>query len=62
MDDAERLAALRALERLVRGMRQCQRDWFKHSRPADLTSAKDYEKKVDRALADLADSPQPSLF
>jgi hypothetical protein len=49
---------------LVKRMRQAQSDYFKGGRSAEsLNTARDLERKVDRAIKDIeAGPPKPDLF
>lgn len=47
---------------LVRRMRTAQKKYFRDRTPSLLTEARDYERRVDKVLADLAAPPQPSLW
>ena len=44
--------------KLVRNMREAQNRYFHARMPVDLLAAKEYERRVDRALSDDADQMQ----
>lgn len=67
-DDAERLAALereyREFRKLVADMRRYQIEFFDPGRRTGNSCryAKDFERRVDKALAAAADAGRPRMF
>ncbi len=50
------------LARLVRDMRQHQKDYFRTKSGEELTASKDYEKRVDAAVKEVLEPTGPDLF
>ena len=52
---------LKELAELVKQMRQAQRQYFKERSPQWLSQARELERRVDKAIADIQDK-QKKLF
>jgi hypothetical protein len=49
--------------KLVRDMRKAQSRWFRGDKSTEaLNQARDYERRVDRATAEILAPPQSTLF
>lgn len=48
--------------RLVRAMRQAQKNYLRDRTPQSLAVSKDAERRVDAALDELSEQTKPALF
>src|SRR5436309_3393899 len=60
--EGEAVMDLESLARLVRDMRQHQRDYSRTKSQAELAASKDYERRVDQAVKEVLNPPAPGLF